>query len=181
MDDIWQRLARLPSRVPEEEPPPSAAVLVPLYEDQEGQVRVVLIKRPDHMPTHAGQIAFPGGMSSSDDIDLVATALREAWEEVGIRPDEVEVLGFLPPVRAARAELYVAPVVGRLSSRPELRPDPNEVELVLEPPLEGFFLDAGWRSENWGGHELWFFDFEQQVLWGASARMMRQLVAAAQG
>lgn len=181
MDEIWQRLERLPSGIPESEPLPSAAVLVPLYEDHEGRVRVVLIKRPGHMPTHAGQIAFPGGMSSSNDADLVATALREAWEEVGIAPEEVQVLGFLAPVRAARAELYVAPVVGRLSSRPELRPDPNEVDLVLEPALEGFFVDARWRSENWGGHELWFFDLEEEVLWGASARMMRQLVAVAQG
>ncbi|MDP8959683.1 MAG: CoA pyrophosphatase [Actinomycetota bacterium] len=177
MRDVWQRLARLPSRLPESALPPVAAVLVPLYEDHGGQVRVVLIKRPDHMPTHAGQLAFPGGMAAPTDADVVATALREAWEEVGIEPGAVEVLGFLDPVPTASASLVVVPVVGRLPSRPDITPDPGEVELVLEPLLEEFLHDSRWRWEAWGELQVWFFEVDEEVLWGATARMMRQLVA----
>ena len=73
-----------------------AAVLAPLYEDDDGEVRVVLTKRPDTMPTHAGHISFPGGRAHPEDTGPVDTALREAYEEVGIERDRVEVLGFLP-------------------------------------------------------------------------------------
>lgn len=178
--DVWGRLEALPKQVAEDARL-RAAVLLPLYEDEEGRVRIVIIKRPDHMPTHAGQLAFPGGMRQPEDADVVATALREAHEEVAIPPEDVEILGYLPTVRAARAELLVVPIVGRLPGRPALQPDPGEVESVLEPPLLGFLHEDDWRTEDWGGHTLWFFDIERDVLWGASAHMMRHLLELLRG
>ncbi len=93
-------------------PPPDgtrrAAVLVALFPDGD-DVRVVLTKRPLTMPTHAGHLAFPGGRADPEDTDEVATALREAHEEMGIEPSSVEVIGFLPSIHTVQFALWVVP------------------------------------------------------------------------
>ena len=118
---------------PEPGDKPMAAVLAPLFEDGDGEVRVVLTKRPDTMPTHAGHIAFPGGRPDPGDDGPVGTALREAHEEVGIEPSQVEVLGFLPPIDTVEFNLLVVPVVGRVSTPLGLIPSEREVAKVYTP------------------------------------------------
>lgn len=154
----------------------AAAVLAPLYEDPRGDVRLVLTKRPLTMPTHAGHLAFPGGRPDPGDDGPVDTALREAEEEVGIRRETVEVLGFLPPVDTVEFDLLVVPVVGRLSGVPELRPDPREVDKILTPRLAELADEGGWRSEKRRGRTVWFYELEGEILWGATARMVRGLL-----
>lgn len=176
MTDIWKRLPGLQSQAPPPGDIPQAAVLVPLYDDAEGVTRVILTKRPLTMPTHAGHLAFPGGRPDDGDGGPVGTALREAEEEVGLDPASVEVLGFLPAIHTIEYSLLVVPVVGWIDSVPELRPSPREVDKVLEPPLDGFSNEAGWRFETWRDHKVWFFDVDGEVLWGATAHMVRQLV-----
>lgn len=176
MQDVWQRLAGIGAVEPPESGLPRAAVLVPLYEEPDGEVRVVLTKRPLDMPTHGGHLAFPGGRPDPDDRGPTDTALREAAEEVGIDADSVEVLGFLPPIHTVEYTLMVIPVVGRLAAVPDLRPSPREVDKILQPPVAIFFDAAAWRYEVWAGRKVWFFDLDGEVLWGATAHMMRQLV-----
>ena len=149
---------------------------MPLYDDAEGVTRVILTKRPLTMPTHAGHLAFPGGRPDDGDGGPVGTALREAEEEVGLDPASVEVLGFLPAIHTIEYSLLVVPVVGWIDSVPELRPSPREVDKVLEPPLDGFTNEVGWRFETWRDRKVWFFDVDGEVLWGATAHMVRQLV-----
>lgn len=172
---MWQDLSLLP-----EPPPPGdlplAAVLAPLYPDGTGEVRVVLTKRPLTMPTHAGHVAFPGGRPDPGDDGPVGTALREAHEEVGITPESVEVLGFLPPIHTVEYSLLVVPVVGRLPGVPILRPSPREVDKVLTPTLSELSEPDGWRYEMWRGRKVWFFEIEGEVLWGATARMVRSML-----
>lgn len=171
---MWRRLA-----IVSDEPPagdlPRAAVLAPLFDDEAGRMRVVLTKRPDTMPTHAGHIAFPGGRPDAGDRGPVDTALREAEEEVGIRPGQVEVLGFLPPIHTVEYSLLVVPVVGRIREVPELRPSPREVAAVFTPPADELADPARWRYEIWNGRRVWFYDLEGEVLWGATAAMVRGL------
>jgi 8-oxo-dGTP pyrophosphatase MutT (NUDIX family) len=155
---------------------PQAAVLVPLFEDDRGVTRLILTKRPMTMPTHAGHLAFPGGRPDDGDDGPVGTALREAEEEVGLDPDLVEVLGFLPAIHTVEYTLMVVPVVGWIDGVPYLQPSPREVDLILLPPLEGFKDEGRWRYELWRGHKVWFFDVDGEVLWGATAHMVRQLV-----
>ena len=155
---------------------PMAAVLVPLYEDQAGDVRVVLTKRPETMPTHAGHISFPGGGPDAGDSGPIDTALREAFEEVGIPPGDVEVLGFLPTINTVEFRLLVVPVVGRLPGVPQLVPSEREVAMVLEPRLADLSEPDRWRFELWQGRQVWFYDLEGEILWGATASMMRQLL-----
>lgn len=173
MDHPWSPARLLP------EPPTGygtrqAAVLAPVYEDRD-DFRLVLIRRPLHMPTHGGDVAFPGGKPEPGERPL-DTALREAREEVGIDPDAVEVLGYLPAIHTVSYPLLVVPVVGRLAGVPSLRPDPNEVDRIHTPTVGSLLDETRWRSKSWRGHQVYMFDLDGDTLWGATARMVRRLI-----
>ncbi len=172
---MWDRLIFQPDP-PDSSGLPTAAVLAPLFEDSHGDIRLVLTKRPDTMPTHAGHLAFPGGRPDPGDDGPVSTALREAHEEVGIDPRSVEVLGFLPAVDTVSFSLMVIPVVGRLASEPLLVPSAREVDRILLPRIAELADEAGWRWEIWRGHRVWFYEIDGEVLWGATAWMTRTLL-----
>lgn len=155
---------------------PLAAVLAPLYVDDEGDLRLVLTKRPDTMPTHAGHISFPGGGPQADDDGPIGTALREAHEEVGIEPAQVEVLGFLPTIDTVEAALLVVPVVGRILPPFRLVPSEREVQRIHTPRVADLADEDGWWSVPWNGWQVWYFDLDGDTLWGATARMVRKLV-----
>ena len=95
---------------------------------------------------------------------------------MGIDPAEVEILGYLPAVHTVTYPRMVVPVVGRLDGVPELTPDPNEVDRVLTPALALLGDESRWRIEQWNGRTVHFFDIEEDVLWGATARMVRCLI-----
>jgi 8-oxo-dGTP pyrophosphatase MutT (NUDIX family) len=173
---VWDRLVLLDTPPPPGDLP-QAAVLAPLYEDGTGDLRLVLTKRPMTMPTHAGHLAFPGGRPHPGDDGPVATALREAHEEVGIEPATVEVLGFLPEIHTVEFTLLVVPVVGRLpAGDPHLVPSPREVDRILTPRVDDLADDARWRFELWRGRRVWFYELEGEVLWGATAWMTRAML-----
>ena len=172
---MWSDIKYLDSH-PEPGDRPMAAVLAPLFEDEEGQVRVVLTKRPDTMPTHAGHIAFPGGRPDPGDDGPIGTALREAHEEVGIDAHQVEVLGFLPPIDTVEFNLLVVPVVGKVSTPLGLVPSDREVAKVYTPLLSDLADSDRWWHIPWNDWQVWYYDLEGDTLWGATARMVRQLV-----
>ena len=149
-------------------------MLAALFDDA-GVTRLILTKRPMHMPTHAGDLALPGGKPHPGESPL-DTALREANEEVGLHPSTVEVIGYLKEIHTVSYSRMVVPVVGLLSEVPELTPDPNEVDKILTPDIDMFRDTTGWRTEDWNGHALHFFELDGEVLWGATARMVRQLL-----
>lgn len=153
-----------------------AAVLVPLYED-DGRLRVVLTRRPDHMPTHPGDVVFPGGRVDPGDDGPVDTALREACEEIGLPRDNVlEVLGGLAPTHTRSVEMLIVPVVARIERPAEFVPEPAEVEAIIEPTIGELLDDARWRTSEWSGRTMWFYEFAEGTLWGATALMVRELL-----
>ena len=172
---MWDSL-HLSDTYPTASEKPMAAVLAPLFEDDAGAVRVVLTKRPDTMPTHAGHIAFPGGRPEPDDRDPVETALRETEEEVGIDRARVELLGFLPPIDTVEFSLLVVPVVGRIQTPFEIVPSEREVAKVYTPRLVELADPSAWWHVPWNGYKIWYYDLEGDTLWGATARMVRLLV-----
>jgi 8-oxo-dGTP pyrophosphatase MutT (NUDIX family) len=153
-----------------------AAVLAPLYEDDMGEVRVVLTKRPDTMPTHAGHISFPGGRAQPEDSGPVDTALREAYEEVGIEPASVEVMGFLPPIDTVEFRPWVVPVVGRVATPLVLIPSEREVARIHTPRLDDLADEGRWWHVPWDGQQVWYYDLDGDTPWGATARMIRTLL-----
>lgn len=173
MASPWDPLAALP---PVPHPPGiKAAVLVPLY--QEGSsLRLIMTARPDDMRSHPGDVVFPGGMIEGGDEGPVDTALREASEEVGLPSENVEVLGGLTPVHTRSVTMQIVPVVARIRRPAELVPQPGEVAAILEPSLDELLDEGAWRSTDWGDRTMWFYEFPEGVLWGATAFMVRELL-----
>ncbi len=115
-----------------------SAVLALLF-PQNDELYLLLIKRVDDGKAHGGQISFPGGRKDTSDIDLKATALRETYEEVGIPANEVAILGALTPLYIPVSYNQVQPFVGFAETKPEYTLSINEVQYVLEVPLNNFF------------------------------------------
>jgi 8-oxo-dGTP pyrophosphatase MutT (NUDIX family) len=172
---MWDRL-HLIEDAPIEAKGALAAVLAALYEDDAGDVRLVLTKRPDTMPTHAGHISFPGGRAHPTDSGPVDTALREAHEEVGIERDRVEILGFLTPIDTVEFKPWVVPVVGRVFTPFTLVPSEREVARIHTPRLEDLADEDHWWHVPWNGRKVWYYDLAGDTLWGATAHMVRSLL-----
>ena len=161
-----------------------AAVLAPLY-DKDGEAWVVLTRRSRHMRSHQGEVSFPGGRRDGDE-PLVATALREAEEEIRLDPESVEVVGELDHLTTAISSVAIAPFVGALPGVPtDLRPADAEVERILHVPMSELLADGVFREEIWtlGGRTrpMWFFELEGDTVWGATAALLRQLLGRVLG
>ncbi len=154
-----------------------AAVLVPLVEHAEG-LSVLLTQRTEHLSSHAGQVAFPGGRVEDDDADVVATALRETEEEIGLARSHVDTVGRLDDYETGTG-FVVTPIVGFVRPPFTLKPDPSEVAVVFEVPLS-FVLDRRnheRRTGFWRGRERTYFamPYEGRFIWGATAGMLINL------
>lgn len=178
MLDIWTQLRSLPDV--DMEADARSAVLVPLYQDDAGLVRLLLTKRPDSMRTHPGDVVFPGGRIEAGESPIEA-AIREAWEEVALPPEFVEVIGGLPPVTTRVRTNWIVPVVARIQRPVELIPDPREVDVILEPTIGELLDETRWQQSDWMGNRLWFYEFPEGTLWGATAFMVRSLLALLRG
>jgi 8-oxo-dGTP pyrophosphatase MutT (NUDIX family) len=179
LSEVRARLALLPAvtgPVPLVPGSRAAAVLVPLFEE-DGEARVILTKRPDTMPSHQGEIAFPGGKFEPDlDADLEATALREASEEIGLTSDAVEVVARLEGIATVASRFVITPFVGFLAQRPVLHPDPREVVAVLDVALSELMADGVYREERWDSWkadlDVHFYELSDETVWGATARIL---------
>lgn len=157
--------------------PKPAAVLVPLIPRPSGW-QIMLMQRSHDMPTHAGQVSFPGGGHGKDDSDLQATALREFGEETGINAAQVEILGRFETWGTITG-FEIHPFVGVVQGEIQPRPDPREVAELFEVPFS-FVTDlANFRRESrmWRGSERFFHavPYKQHYIWGATAGMLRVL------
>jgi 8-oxo-dGTP pyrophosphatase MutT (NUDIX family) len=162
-----------------------AAVLMPLFE-LDGDLHVVFIRRSDHVESHRGQVAFPGGRVDPTDETLLQTALREAQEEVGIDPASVDVLGGIEGTVARTSEIYVTPFIGVIPAADGLRADPREVAAIFFVPMSAledstcrgtyrFRRDSGEVTE----HPAIFYN--DQVIWGLTLRFTEEVLRRMNG
>jgi 8-oxo-dGTP pyrophosphatase MutT (NUDIX family) len=156
-----------------------SGVLILFYPKGE-DIYLPLILRPQYDGVHGGQMAFPGGRAELKDKDIQATALREAQEEIGIKASDVKIIGNLTELYINPSNLLCQPVLGYINYRPDFYPDEREVAAILEVPLSEFrkpetvqtrFVEArGYRFETPG------FIIEEQIVWGATAMMIAELI-----
>lgn len=160
-----------------------AAVLVPLVE-RPHEFTILLTRRTDRLQAHAGQISFPGGRCEPGDCDAIATALREAEEEIGLARHLVTPVGRLDTY-ITRTGFEVIPIVALVAPPPILTPDPDEVSEVFEVPL-AFVLDPASRqrhSRSYSGSIRHFYAFQwgDHYIWGATAGMLVNLADLLRG
>ena len=154
-----------------------AAVLLPLY-DRDGRPHIILTKRTTNLPAHPGQVSLPGGQRDPDDLDLRTTALRETYEELGIEPASVDVVGELDDVSTFQSQFIVTPVLGVLAHAPRPRPNPAEIDRVMEVPVADILaIDAALPAEPTLRELRYPLDGED--VWGATARILRGFAGVA--
>jgi 8-oxo-dGTP pyrophosphatase MutT (NUDIX family) len=154
-----------------------AAVLVPLYLS-DGALHAVFTKRRDDLRRHGGEISFPGGRQDEDESDLRLTALREAEEEIGLAPGDVELIGALQPTPTIATDYAVYPFVGLIEPGRSWRPSAAEVAAVLELPLER--LRTGYERRRLVRRGVPFrtdvYVVDDDLIWGATARIVADLL-----
>lgn len=156
-----------------------SAVLCALF-DEAGQAHVVLTRRSSRLRSHTHQVAFPGGRIEPGE-DPVGAALREAREEVGLEPARVEIIGRLSSLKTVVNPAPITPFVGSLDGRPELDPNPSEVERAFTVPLVELLDPEVYREEMWtfpdgSERQMHFFELIGDTVWGATARMLVELL-----
>jgi 8-oxo-dGTP pyrophosphatase MutT (NUDIX family) len=161
-------------------PPRQGGVLVLFYPHLQ-TFYLPLILRPTYDGVHSGQVGFPGGGEDPLDVNLSATALREAYEEIGVEPSAVEILGQLSKLYIAPSNYEVTPTVGWVPARPHFRTDPYEVAQLLEAPISALLDPTNRHEEEWQLRDrrarVPFFDVCEQTIWGATAMILSELLA----
>jgi 8-oxo-dGTP pyrophosphatase MutT (NUDIX family) len=157
------------------------AGVLALFYPYDGSIYLVLIKRNEYPGVHSGQISFPGGGWEDCDKDLIDTALRETEEEIGVNRNAVIPIGKLTDLFIPPSNFLVTPIVGYSHVRPDFKPDPAEVERILEIPLDSL-LDLKTRQEQeitiYPAVKLKVpcFYVDEYVIWGATAMMISELI-----
>ena len=156
-----------------------AAVLLPLYRKGD-KYYLLFTKRTETMEYHKGQICFPGGAQNKSDSDLKQTALRETYEEIGVHPEDVEILGMLDKMGTLTSNFLVTPFVGIIPHPYKFRINKSEIEELIEIPLSSLAEKESYRGENYvvdgvarvGG----IFEYKGKTIWGATARILKQFL-----
>jgi len=156
-----------------------SAVLVPIYK-KDGEYYIVLTKRTQSVMYHKGQISFPGGAYDKDDGDLTATALREAFEEIGVRADDVEILGNLDDQSTYTSKFVITPFVGAIPYPYKFKASRKEVEELIEAPVSALLSPSSYSPETqdddgknypWGN-----YCYGKHRITGITARILKQLL-----
>ena len=163
-----------------------SAVLVVLAEHpephQSGGAHVLLTRRSMQLSSHQGEVSFPGGRLDAGETYEEA-ALREAFEEVGLPPEEVTVVSRLSPISTWVSSSWIVPVVATVARPIPLEARTGEVDRVLWTPLHDLTRPGTYREELWhtvhGEHPIYFFELDDETVWGATARMLHEVLRAA--
>lgn len=155
-----------------------AAVLVPLL-CKGNEINILFTKRSEKVLQHKGEISFPGGAYSSEDRTLEETALRESWEEIGLEPNDVEIIGKLNTTETLTSNYVITPFVGLIPYPYNFRENENEIAEILIIPAHHFLrssktdkqsYDSGWD------YDTYTFEYQGNIIWGATAIILRELL-----
>lgn len=160
-------------------PPKKSSVLILLY-PKDNNIYTVLIKRGEDGGVHSGQIALPGGRYEEEDNNLIQTAIRETYEEIGVLPEKVHVLGKLTSLYVSPSNYCVLPVVGILKEAPKYSPNPREVQEVIEISITELFNPQNLKEKNIKLNNSFqikapCFEINKHQVWGATAMILNEL------
>jgi len=178
VDRIRAVLSSRKRRVIEHPPFSHAAVLVPLFKKREG-CHLLFTKRSDQVKYHKGEISFPGGVVDEEDLELINTALREADEEIGLKKNDVQIIGILDDI-VTITQFIVTPIVGLFPYPYPFRVSEVEIAELIEVPLASL-LDENNFSEReifrGGQNEIVYaYQYGKHIIWGATARILKQFL-----
>ena len=160
-----------------------SAVLVLLTDGPDG-AEVLLTRRSEALPSHRGEVSFPGGRIDGGET-VEAAALREADEEVALDPRVVQLCGRLDPIATLVTRNFIVPVVGSVDHAPTLTPSEHEVDRILWVSLAELAAHETFREELWplgdGHRPMFFFELSDETIWGATARVLHQLLRVSLG
>ena len=159
-------------------PPRPGSVLILLYEEN-GEIKFPLIKRPDYIGAHGGQVSLPGGKTEPGE-DSIQTALRETKEEIGIPGEQINVLGRLTEFHVIPSNYMITPVVASLTGEPVFIPDPYEVSKIIHGTIRNLIKDDAVITKEILAGETYrmqapHFEIEGEIVWGATAMMLNEL------
>lgn len=160
--------------------PGKAAGVLAAFFEEDGEACVLLTRRASHLRSHTGEVSFPGGRMEEGE-DAVAAALREAWEEIALDTAGIEIIGTLTPISTLAATSGITPVVAFLPERPLVEANPDEVEFVFDVPVARLMEDGIFEEERWDtpwgdNRQINFFYLPHDIVWGATARILRELL-----
>ena len=162
----------------------SAAVLIPCYV-KDGQYHVLFIQRTDRVRDHKSQISFPGGACEKIDKSLADTALREAEEEIGLNRRDVKVLGQLDDMATAGTNYVISPVVGLIPYPYHFKVDEFETNEIIEVPIAALLdekcMEEGTALVDGRAVDSYFYHYGDKVIWGATARILKQFLGIISG
>ena len=147
----------------------ASAVLIPLFCDQ-GEYHVLLTERSDEVDFHKGQVCFPGGTHEPSDATLLQTALREAEEEISLKAEDVEILGELDDITTLTSNYVISPFVALIPHPYPVKADGREIRGIFYVPLSFLMDESNFRQDSYA------YEYEGHVIWGATARILRQFV-----
>jgi 8-oxo-dGTP pyrophosphatase MutT (NUDIX family) len=180
IDCLTQALAQRTIRRVTDTQRRSAAVLIPCYV-KNGQYHLLFIQRTDRVPDHKSQISFPGGACESIDKSLAETALREAEEEIGVKRKDVKVIGQLDDMATAGTNYVISPVVGFIPYPYPFKVDEFETDEIIEVPIAALLdekcMEEGTALVDGRAVDSYFYHYGNKVIWGATARILKQFLA----
>ncbi|MFW9924283.1 MAG: NUDIX hydrolase [Candidatus Thorarchaeota archaeon] len=178
-DDIKSALVNYHSKKLPDDGSKRGAVLIPIFEEN-NELIIIFTKRTEDLPTHKGQISFPGGKIEEKDNSLLACAYREVYEEIGIPAEKVEYLGELNQRKTNSSNILLSSFVGKINHPFLIKINEAEVHEIINVPLNYFFDNTLWSSQNVildnEKTTIWFIEYKSHIIWGSTAQITRELI-----